>query len=247
MATPTLFGLHFSPWTIRARWALAHHRLPFRYREHVILLGEPLLRRRARRAGAKRASVPLYLHGERALGDSWAIMEFADRHGGGSSLRSEELRPWRDLLEPALQETRVRVTRRTLDDREALEEAAASATPAPLAGLFRPVAARGARFLADKWGFDVQGEDRVGPIEDALTAVREALGDGDYVEGTQLSAADLACATLIQGLRPVERHVQLAPGTRRVWTDDALASEHEDLIAWRDRIFDRHFAAPRLG
>ena len=43
MAT-TLYSIPYSPWSMRARWALDHHRIPHRSREWVPLLTEPVLR-----------------------------------------------------------------------------------------------------------------------------------------------------------------------------------------------------------
>ena len=54
----TLYGLSLSPWTERARWALDHHGVAYDYHEHVPMLGEVLLRMKARtrRARACRCS-----------------------------------------------------------------------------------------------------------------------------------------------------------------------------------------------
>jgi glutathione S-transferase len=39
-----LVALHYSPWSEKARWALDHHGVAYRYEEYKILLGEPKLR-----------------------------------------------------------------------------------------------------------------------------------------------------------------------------------------------------------
>ncbi|MCB9595192.1 MAG: glutathione S-transferase [Sandaracinaceae bacterium] len=240
----TLLGLSYSPWTIRARWALKHHAVPHRYREHVIFLGEPALRWRARRLPGGRATVPLFTDGPLALGESYAIIEHADRVGSGASLRADEpsVRAWAERVEPALQEARVRVTRQILSDPEALTEAAASATPRFAAPLFRPLAAMGARHVAKKYEFGVNGETASARTEAALDALRAAIGDGEYVEGG-FSAADLIAASFLQGVRPIDGYIRLDPATRRAWTDDALADRYADLLAWRDALFAKHWPA----
>ncbi len=242
----TLYGLSYSPWTIRARWALRHHGVPHRYREHVIYLGEPLLRWRARRLGTGRATVPLFVDGSLVLGDSFEIMEHADRVGGGASLGTDDpkVRAWPARIEPALQEARVRVTRAILADPEALTEAAASATPRFAASLFRPLAAAGARHVAKKYGFGVEGGVDGATTQGVLEALRAAIGDGPYVEDA-FSAADLCAVSLLQGICPVGDHIHLDPATRRAWTDEALASRYADLLAWRDGIFERHWPSSR--
>ena len=44
-----LYGIAYSPWTAKARWALDHHKIPYRYREHLILFGMPELRWRLKK------------------------------------------------------------------------------------------------------------------------------------------------------------------------------------------------------
>ena len=41
--TPELIGIRYSPWTEKARWS-PDHRIPYRYTEHLIMLGMPELR-----------------------------------------------------------------------------------------------------------------------------------------------------------------------------------------------------------
>ncbi len=37
-----LIGLHYSPWTEKARWALDRQRVPYAFEEHLPMLGEML-------------------------------------------------------------------------------------------------------------------------------------------------------------------------------------------------------------
>src|SRR5579871_5769917 len=66
-----LYGMSFTPYSERARWALDHHRVPYEWHEHVPMVGERSLRKRA--GGQGKASVPLALDGETVLRDSLAI------------------------------------------------------------------------------------------------------------------------------------------------------------------------------
>ncbi len=86
MTIPTLWGLSISPWTERARWALDHHQVRYRYREHTPMLGEPGLRWRARQRESGRATVPLWIDGQRVLADSTAIARLAEQHGTSAPL-----------------------------------------------------------------------------------------------------------------------------------------------------------------
>ena len=83
-------------------------------------------------------------------------MSYADRNGTGSPLQTDksEVSGWVELFEPAYNAARRRVTRVTLKSKAALSEAARAAVTLALAGLSRPVAALGARFIARKYQLD---------------------------------------------------------------------------------------------
>ena len=57
-----LYGIAYSPWTMKARWALDHHKIPYRYREHLILFGMPELRWRLKKPFGD-ITVPLLVNG----------------------------------------------------------------------------------------------------------------------------------------------------------------------------------------
>jgi len=241
---PTLYGLYYSPWTERARWALAHHGVEHRYVEHVPLLGEPVLRFVARKTAAKKKSVPLFVDDSGAYGDSLDIVRRADAIGAGRPLvRDEaELAKWSARVEPALSAIRARVTKRILADDEALREAATAAAPYAVAGLLRPVARAGARFIADKHA--VALDDEAGQLATArafLETVRDALEGYPFLAGDEFGAVDLLVAGALQGVRPVDAaHLSLMPATRRAWTWPELADEFGELLEWRDAIYADH-------
>ena len=237
MNSPTLYGIHYSPWSLRARWALDHHGVRYRYREHTPLLGEWLLKWRARgRTGDGPVTVPMLVLPNRVLCDSFDIMAYADEVGGGSPLRAAdaEVSAFVQELEPAYDTARRRVTRRILGDKDALTEAAAGAVPAWLAGPSRPVAALGTRFIARKYGFDPAGVDQLQPLREALEKVREMLGEGPFLEES-FSAKDIAAACLVGAIRP-HASLGLGPAMQRAWTHEELSESYADLLQWRDEL-----------
>ena len=45
----------------------------------------------------------------------------------------------------------------------------------------------------------------------------------------------------VSGVSPVaDRYVPLGPATRAAWTQPELVAANADLIAWRDRLYERH-------
>ena len=238
MSTPTLFGIHYSPWSLRARWALDHHGVDYRYREHTPLLGEWGLRFRSRkRVGSGPVTVPLLVLPERAIDDSFEIMCFADEVGEGEPLRASypDVAMFINGLESAYDAARRRVTRRILGDKNALKEAAAAAVPAWLAGPSRPVAAMGTRFIARKYGFDPDASETSHVLQEALDKVRDALGDGPYIDES-FSAKDIAAACLVGAIRPHES-LCLGPAMRAAWTHEEFAEGYRGLVEWRDGLF----------
>ena len=237
MSVPTLYALHYSPWSQRALWALEHHHIDFQYREHMPFLGEFALRHRGRTAGIQgRVTVPMLFLAEKVFSDSWDIICYADQVGTGDSLRTEqsEVAKWAHRLEPAYDAARRRVTRRTLESKPALTEAAAGAVPSWLAGPSRPLAALGARFIARKYQFDPKGADNQQPLIEGLKAIREALGDGPFIYET-FTAADIVAASLVTTVKPYI-YPTLGPATRAVWTDEELAERFSDLVTWRNKL-----------
>ncbi|MGE0322025.1 MAG: glutathione S-transferase family protein [Polyangiaceae bacterium] len=244
----TLFGLAYSPWTERARWALDHHRIPHRYREHLILLGEPALRWRARNTGVPKASVPLLVDGDLIIGDSLEIALHADAVGRGESLSTAhpEFADFSLRVEGALRAARALVTAAILADPEALRESARAAAPEALTPMLRPVAATAARFIARKYSADLtaNGRNRAS-IREVLGELRQRRAGAPYLLGDRFSAFDIWAATLLQAVKPVSHtYIRLSPAVEQAWSQPELAGEFEDLVSWRDRMYQLHRRGP---
>lgn len=244
MTRPHLYGVNYSPWTERARWALEHHRIAYRYHEHVPFLGEPLLRLRARQAGPTRPTVPLLIDAEGAHMDSLVIIHWADDYGSGPPLVEDaaETNAWRELLRPGLEAGRARATGRIMRDPEALREGATAASPALFAGMLRPLVAEACRFIGRKYGADLTDERTAErSMIPVLEAVRERLDGRESLHTSGFGADDILAATFIQFVKPVgSPFIRLKPATLRAWTSESLAERFSDLVAWRDRLYEVH-------
>lgn len=235
----TLYGIQQSPWTERARWALDHHALPYRYHEHVPLVGELLLRRKARAAG--RASVPLLVDRGETFRSSTEIARYADRVGRGSPLfpRGADVARWDDLAEGMAKVGRALLLRNMRASDEARRESLPGFVPRPLRGVLAPSADLALSFLAKKHDVSADPDGEVErTLRPALAAIRAELGGRPYLlEG--FSWADVAVATALQCVRPHAR-APFGPATRAAWTHEALAREFDDLLMWRDAVYARH-------
>jgi glutathione S-transferase len=46
---------------------------------------------------------------------------------------------------------------------------------------------------------------------------------------------------VLQGVMPVaDRFIPLGPAVRACWTRPALAAEYDDLVRWRDALYEQH-------
>lgn len=241
-----LFGISYSPWTAKARWALDHHKIPYRYREHLILFGMPELRWRLRKFCGD-VTVPALVAGNVRIMDSFEIARHVDVTGSGSPLFPEgalpEIRDINRLSEKALDCARAFTIFRILKDDEAQEEALPGFVPKRLRPWLRWLAPIGARYIATE--FNVWRKTATGYEEDyreVLESLRRKLADsgGAYLLG-RFSFADIAGALALQGIEPVNHPtLPMGPATRRIWSHPALAAEYKDLLEWRDLIFSRH-------
>jgi glutathione S-transferase len=240
----TLYGLSQSAWTEKARWALDHHSVAYRYHEHVPVLGELLLRRKARsRPKGTKASVPLLADGDAAYCSSLAIARHAESIGGGEPLfpagRDDEVIRWSELSDQAISAGRARVLAGLRVNREAQREALPPFVPDALRGLLAPMAMTAAMFIGSKYDVsrdpDAEGAAVLRPAFDEL---RAALGGRPYLLGS-FSFADIAMAASLQTLR-VRKRSPLGPGTRAIWENIAVARDYEDLLAWRDALYAKH-------
>lgn len=242
MSPPLLLGLAYSPWTIRARWALGHHKVEYRYREHVPMLGEGRLKRYAEQANIETPSVPMLVAGQMVVCDSYEIMCHADRIGHGTPLdaESDEAAELIDALDPMMRACRVRVTKRTLEDRDALAEAAEAAGPKFLAPMLRGVAAMGARHIAKKYGYDPEKADD-GPLIAGLEHLAKLVAGGPYI-GDRFGALDIIAASATNGIKPHARTAEtMGPKTIEMWSAPELAERFAGLLAWREEIYAKHF------
>ncbi len=227
----TLYGLRQSPWTEKARWALDHHGLAYEYVEHVPMIGELRLRMK----GAK--SVPMLVDGDQTIASSLAIAKHADEVGTKTKLFDVDVESWVLLSDRMIDVGRSRIMEALARDREAQVEALPSFVPKFMAPLSAVVAVK---FLGNKHKVrtDAAAETER-ELVPALQQIRKALGDRKHLVGDAFSFADIAIASALRAVTP-EARAEIGPATRKGWTDDVLAKEYADVLAWRDRLYDTY-------
>ena len=170
---------------------------------------------------------------------------YADREGRAAKLVPQEheaaIKGWVDLTDSAAFAARALVLAATLASAGALDENSPPSVPSWLRPALRPVARAATRAFVRKYELDLGGGDaQRAAVRAALDALRKGLADSHFLLGF-FSFADIAGATLIQGIAPVaDRFLALGPATRSAWTQPDPASEYGDLVAWRDALYEEH-------
>lgn len=240
--TLDLYGMTFSPYSEKARWALDHHQVEYTWHEHVPMLGEMSLRWRAGSLG-KKASVPLAIAGREVLRDSSEIARHAEKAGKGAPLFVDDAacRSWDERGAAALGAGRVLVLVRSLADQQALRDSLPRWMPPALRSMTTPLARSGTRFVLKKYGGSPDDCDAaVKSLRESLVALRAALGTRSTLL-SDFSYADVSMAAVMQMVSPVgEEFIRLGDARRRAWTEPTLAREFADLVDWRDALYARH-------
>lgn len=246
----TLVGEYFSPFTEKARWALDHHRVAYRYDEYTPLVGEPWLRLRAGRWKG-RVSVPWLLGPGLSLGDSMAIARHADGIGSGESLfpagEDAAIEAWNERAERIMRAGRAQVLERTEQSTQVAAESLPPALPAALRPMLAGSARLGTAYLRRKYAVVPVADEALDAEMGAIAAALAGTGGGDegprYLLG-RFTFADVAVASALQAVHPHRRFpVGLQPGQRGAWTRAGLAGRWADVLAWRDELVDRHRGA----
>jgi glutathione S-transferase len=229
---PKLVAIDYSPWSLKAAWALHLRGIDHRVEHYTPTLGEPGLRLRLGRVRG-RVSVPvLFGTDEGTIEDSWEIARWAAQHGSGVELFPDvdEVRRWNELSERALEIGRRRSVTELIGDAEALDEASSKVYPAFVAPALRPVARAIARRTMGK--YDADEPQRFVEVLDQL---REGLSTNAHLIGAAPSYADVVMAVVLEYVSPGS-FVKRGPAELRNWSQPDLIERYGDLLEWRDAL-----------
>ncbi|MDI1448993.1 glutathione S-transferase family protein [Polyangium sp. 6x1] len=242
---PRLYGIPFSPWSEKARWALDHHRIAYEEVEHYPIAGELRLRILLRKPTG-RVTVPILADHGVLFTDSFDIARHADDVGAGPKLfpagREAEIEAWNRRSEATLAALRAMLMLRLVDDPTFAKAALPRTTPKAIVPLLLPIGRRAIQFFVTKYRMREGAETHRAVAEEGLEALDKALPEGQkYLLGAAFSYADIAMALALQGVSPVDkRFMPTGPGGRAGWTNPELAARYARLVAWRDELYEKH-------
>lgn len=203
------------------------------------MIGEIPLRIRAGKWSGK-LSVPLLMDDGKTVQGSLAIAEHVDSYGKSTPLvpneKRAEISAFFDEIEDAMCAARERFTHGLRSDAEAQKESAPGFLRA--IGMAGPAVWLGSRFIVSK--YDANAGSVYDRIHRGLSTIRSAVEKTDYVLDS-FSFADIIGASAVQAVHPFDdKYLPIPPGTKRLWSHEELSQEFADVIAWRDRIYEKH-------
>ncbi len=245
-----VIGLSYSAWTERVCFTLDHHGLPYRFTEHVILVGMPELLWKMRRLSSD-LTVPAMVYADSQqtfrLVDSFKICQFLDEkaEGGASKLFFKE--EWLDFesvqadAERAAEAARVLVMPRILSSPEAQAAMLPGFIPNFARGALRPLARFGAHYIASAFGFDGSKVDEAleeKTLREVFTKFQDRINQ--LPQNAPIDYRLIAIATSFQGVDPVsDVYLPMKSAVRECWRRAEIARQFQALGEWRDDFYAR--------
>ena len=236
-----LYSISYSPWSLRAKWALDLHDVEYDDREFIPMLSEPYLKARFGVGG--KLTVPLLVDDGEVFRDSYDIARHADdRYGDGSLFSDEEAcRAWAATADELADAGRAITTFAVLRDRDAVRENVPDFVPRPIRPFATPLVHLGAQHLSRKYDFDPDRErDARTVMRAALERIANRLVARPFLGGDTFGFSDIAVASALQFVRPHATWGHLGPASALSWTRDELAGDFEDVLDWRDQLLAEH-------
>lgn len=241
----TLYSTHYSTWSIKARWALAHHGVQYEKVEFIPTLSNAALRARTRQWTGP-FTVPVLIDDSGVYGDSFDIALRAEAIGRGAPLVPDDLRPdieaWNTRADALATHGRIAATAAVCADRDARRASVPGFIPRAVRGLALPLVDVASHYLARKYGFEVGARaPAIQAMRVELEGARDALAGRPYLL-ERFTLADVSLASALQFVKPVhDDYIPLKPAFRRAWEVDELIADFGPVLEWRDRVFAEHF------
>jgi glutathione S-transferase len=236
-------AIPFSPWSEKARWALDHHQIHYRYEEHFPLVGDLKLRLLLRKPTG-RVTAPVLEDGGRWYTDSFDIAKYADEVGRGSRLipddKREVIAEWNRRSEVLLAAGRA-MTMIPLQNPAASVRWLPPGVPDALKPVLAPVNAAFIKRFVRKYRMEEDAGSHERVVNEGFEHLTSALSGGKRYLLGNFSYADIAMAVTLQFVTPPSKRFMAAgPGGREGWTNKALAERFPELLAWRDALYEEH-------
>lgn len=238
-----LYGISYSPYTEKARWALDHHQEKYNFVEHTILIGMPYLRFKTRNF-FKDLTVPYLVANRQHFADSYDIAVFASQKNNSFDRffkNQNQINELNQISESVLDAGRSLLTHRLMQNPQALQKMLPSFIPKILQKPLTFLGKVGLHYI--NYSFDSNRKslnDHQHTLIKGLEQIQTLLKQRTYFFD-EFSYADIILATTINFIDPpAPEFVKLPSTVRQAWRNDQLAQQFGDLIKWRDQIYSKH-------
>ncbi|MCS6985576.1 MAG: glutathione S-transferase N-terminal domain-containing protein [Leptospiraceae bacterium] len=237
-----LYGIFYSPWSEKARWALDYHRQIYHWHEYTPLVDSLQLMWKAKKW---RVSVPILITPWEVIEGSLNIVRYGEKHGRKEKLlpfsHEEEILDIDALCDVAYRASRAIITARVEDNSEAQKALMPQFIPPSYHEFALPLAKVATLYLERKYSF---GGVPLAQHKEVLRSVLQELRQKVRKNKTifeSFTLADISVALTLQFVSPVSDHfIPLSPPLREAFTQEDLAEEFSDLISWRNFIYENY-------
>ncbi len=237
-----LVGISYSPWTEKASWALNKAGVPYKYKNHEVIFGMPMLAWQAKRPMGE-ITVPLLLHddgpsimGSFEIAKSQAQILFPAAH-------LETIEKLEKLSEEILDLTRALSMIRVERSPELQIGSLPDYVPAPVKPFLTSLARLGLSYLRKHFPAPLTYEQSLQKMDALLEQMRAIWQNrsSEFVCGDSFSHADIICAVTLMGVEPVAQEFHKLPkAIRQAFATPELKEKYKDMLTWRDQVYVKY-------
>lgn len=251
IAPVELINLEISPFSLRARWVLTYHGIPFKRWSYTPILGETWMKAKVGKFfSSERVTAPVLLTPEGNIFDSFDIAKWADDHSRRPEATAlfpadklADIKRWSDASNA------ISGYGRTLAFETALSNPDARMPLVPPFVLQLPfgrsIGSAVSAYIVKSLQTKFKDVDKKVTLEKALELLQHLratlkANGGQYLLG-KLSYADVTMAILLAGICPPGQPRKLPPTRNSVpMQSQDLYDACKDLQPWADDILDKH-------
>jgi len=230
-----------SIWSEKAHWVLDFCRIPYTREIYTPLISTPRVRYLAGNLFGK-LTLPIITYQSEVYSDSYTIAQFANAkraHGAADLFPVEhltEINEWEALSQQLMDRCRIKALVKMKTNQQSLENNLPAFIPKALRPHLRFMTKIALSNFQNKYPIAEQDPDLL--LRQGLLKLRAKLKESKGYILKEFSYADITMATAIVGFKPVDtRYMPIDDATIDSMTDDRLAEEFADLIAWRDQLY----------
>ncbi|GMH36296.1 hypothetical protein BSKO_04164 [Bryopsis sp. KO-2023] len=245
---PVLYSIRFSPWTLKAKWALAHYDAQHTNKEFLSGVTDAILRWKTKNF-CGRLTVPILIgEGGVVLTESFEIAQWAGLNKGPNcqggdlfdGVDADVMKQWNQRSDEILNYSRSLALQGMMNNGDATKQTLPKLLQNSLGVM---IAKRFLRKLTKKYENE-PGTNSKENARECLVVLREALAKsgGEYITGS-FSYADIVMVIALLAVYPFNGVMPAFPEFQEAFTVPGFSEEFADLVEWGKKIVAKHHHA----